>query len=117
MREVRDFDQFADELQRRQPRSILVEADRYLTGHGVPSWLEGYVGNYVHRLVYDVETARKHLLYGEELFTYFQTEYGAREAQLRSNRIGALLLAAEARVERLRLALPEIDIQVGNGRG
>lgn len=115
---VNNFINFAGELQRRAPSSVLVEANKYTSPLlSSNTTAVGRIGEYVHGLHYTVATPKRPLHYRENLFSAFQSERGSMEAQLRDNRVGSLILAAEVRVDQLRLILPGADVQIGSGQG
>lgn len=118
--EVRNFKGFVEDLKSRDVGRVLIGAGRHLPG-GATVAIGGY-GEFVHDLFYSAHTAKKERSYHEILFTLGNQAHrawnSAAEASIATS-TGLVVLAAEARLEMLRSALPdaEVDIEDPNNHG
>lgn len=112
-REVKRFDQFADELSNRRVEEVTVEGAAFHNPFDTANTSSlGRVGFFEHGLVYTTKTPDGELRYRERLFKAFQTEAQASPAAM-----AKLFLAAEVRVDTLQELLPDAVVQIGNGHG
>lgn len=113
LRRIKSFNGFSEELQERNPRLVVVQADcrparglfsTFMTGS------VGHLGDFQHGLFYTVSAAKRQRNYIEPIFTAFQSEYGFADHLERNKRTMQLLLAGEVRIDLLKTALPEADV-------
>jgi hypothetical protein len=120
-KKIKDFGAFVDELRRKSPAKIVVEAAR--DDPAIMPWsmsaAVGHLGEYQHSLVYSVDVSgrSKPKVYWEPLFKAFQSQWGIADASARQNRMISVLLAGERRVAELKGWFPEAKIFLGQGNG